>query len=191
MRTKTAKPENDPVLKVVRRRSAIGARLIAARPIPARASFFHLREARLVSRPTYQTVQVSRVRHAFSLGALTYINHSCRPNVIVDTKEMVVWAIRDIARGEELSYFYPSTEWVMARPFLCLCGADNCIRIVAGARQLSADVLSRYFINEHIRELFDRELRVAASKWAAQLGTGAGAGTMKTAMSRTRAAVRR
>jgi hypothetical protein len=170
--TKTAKPEDVPVLKVVKRRSAIGARLVAARPILAGTSFFQFRGARVVSRPTYQTVQVSPDRHAFPVGSLVYLNHSCQPNVIVDTKDMVCWAVRDIARGEELSYFYPSTEWVMARPFLCLCGAENCIRIVAGARQLSADVLSRYFINEHIRELFDSELRAAASKWAAHLRTG-------------------
>jgi SET domain len=157
------------MLEVIKSKSAVGARLIAARPVPPGSPFFRIRRPRFVLRPTYQTVQVALDRHALSLGALTYINHSCLPNVIVDTKRMVCWALRDISKGEELSYFYPSTEWVMARPFLCLCGAANCIRIVAGARQLSTDVLSRYFINEHIRVLIGQELSAASRSWIARL----------------------
>ena len=190
MRTNIPSRDQRAILKVIKSRSAVGARLVAARPISAGEAFFQVRRARLVARPTYQTVQVSPVRHALSLGALTYINHSCHPNVLIDTKELVCWATRDIARGEELSYFYPSTEWVMARPFLCLCDSPNCIRIVAGARQLSTDVLSRYFINEHIRELIDRELGAANSTWTVRLRTPAIVQKGIGALRRTRSAVR-
>jgi hypothetical protein len=41
----------------------------------------------------------------------------------------------------------------MDRPFVCLCGAPQCIRLVAGAKYLSIDVLRNYFINQHIREM--------------------------------------
>ena len=41
---------------------------------------------------------------------------------------------RDIAAGEELTYFYPSTEWEMDRPFRCLCGAPDCVGVVSGAK---------------------------------------------------------
>jgi hypothetical protein len=91
-------------------------------------------------------------------GTLVSLNHHCDPNVVIDTTRRACVATRDIAAGEELGYFYPSTEWIMARPFLCQCGAPNCIRIVTGARHLSTDVLSRYFINEHIRILILRDL---------------------------------
>jgi hypothetical protein len=73
--------------------------------------------------------------------------------VIVDTAQLGCYAARDIAAGEELTYFYPSTEWDMAQPFVCLCGAPQCIRLVVGAKYLPLDVLSRYLINRHIREM--------------------------------------
>ncbi len=41
----------------------------------------------------------------------------------------------------------------MDRPFICLCGAPQCVRLVAGAKYLSIDTLSRYFINQHIRDM--------------------------------------
>ena len=161
-------------LEVVRSRGGAGARLVASEAIRARSPFFKISRPRYVDRPTYQTVQVGHARHALSLGILTFINHSCHPNVIVDTSRMLCWATRDIAGGEELSYFYPSTEWVMARPFLCLCGAANCIRIVAGARHLSTDVLARYFINEHIRTMIGDELNASSHVWMRRLSTSHG-----------------
>jgi len=65
----------------------------------------------------------------------------------------MVFALRDIGAGEELTCFYPSTEWDMVRPFVCRCGAPHCVRFVTGARYLSADVLGRHFVNAHIRRL--------------------------------------
>lgn len=100
--------------------------------------------------PTYQTIQVGENRHIENFGVLAYLNHSCRPNVIVDTVHLAVYAAQDICAGDELTFFYPSTEWDMARPFVCLCGVPGCIRLVAGARFLSIDMLSRYHINPHI-----------------------------------------
>ena len=166
-----ANPDHRALLQVVRSRGGVGARLLAAEAIHARSPFLKISRPRYVERPTYQTVQVGFARHALSLGVLTFINHSCHPNVIVDTSRLVCWATRDIAKGEELSYFYPSTEWVMARPFLCLCGAANCIRIVAGARHLSTDVLARYFINEHIRTMIGDELNASSHVWMRRLSS--------------------
>jgi hypothetical protein len=108
---------------------------------------------RIVSQATYQTVQISADLHIEELGVLAYLNHSCQPNTIVDTTALQVVAGRDISAGEELNFFYPSTEWEMDRPFICLCGAPQCVRLVAGAKYLSIDTLARYFINQHIRAL--------------------------------------
>jgi len=112
-----------------------------------------IRDRRTVSSPTYQTVQIGRDLHLSELGALAFMNHSCEPNTVIDTSSMTVRAIRDIAEGEDLSYFYPSTEWEMDRPFVCLCGAPGCIGLVAGARHLSDEALRGRFINRHILEL--------------------------------------
>lgn len=66
------------------------------------------------------------------------VNHSCTPNVAFDlshprTSEGVEnsqypteWNLRTlsrpIAKGETLTFFYPSTEWDMGAPFTCACG---------------------------------------------------------------------
>ena len=81
------------------------------------------------------------------------MNHSCAPSTILDTTRMLVFAANDLAAGDELTFFYPSTEWEMSSPFICLCGAPNCIHVVAGARFLPLSTLEDHFLNQHIREL--------------------------------------
>ena len=98
------------------------------------------------------TVQISRDRHT-EVGKLSALNHSCDPNVILDTEHLQMVASRAIEKGEELSFFYPSTEWEMDAPFICLCGASNCIHVVAGARFLPLSTLENHYLNKHIRDL--------------------------------------
>jgi len=98
------------------------------------------------------TVQIGRDRHT-EVGKLSALNHSCDPNVILDTEHLQMVARRDIEQGEELSFFYPATEWEMDAPFICLCGAANCIHVVAGARFLPLSTLENHYLNRHIREM--------------------------------------
>lgn len=103
-------------------------------------------------KPNRFTVQIGRDRHTH-VGKLAALNHSCDPNVILDTENMEMVAARDIEKGEELFFFYPSTEWQMDAPFICLCGSANCINVVAGARFLPLSTLERHYLNPHIREM--------------------------------------
>jgi len=66
---------------------------------------------------------------------------------------MLLVAIRPIAEGDELTFFYPSTEWAMAEPFECGCGAGECIGRISGAREIPLSVLGRYRLNPHIVRL--------------------------------------
>jgi len=141
------------MIHIERGGSAYGARLITDEPCARGRLIYRIAGHRIVRQPTYQTIQIGQEAHIEELGVLAYLNHSCRPNTIVDTTALTVTAARDIAAGEELTFFYPSTEWEMDRPFVCLCGAPQCVRLVAGAKYLSIDTLSRYFINRHIREM--------------------------------------
>jgi hypothetical protein len=111
-------------------------------PIPTEAIF---------DKPTMYTVQVGRTQHV-EVKELASMNHSCNPNTILDTSRMLVFAARDAVVGEELTFFYPSTEWEMSAPFICLCGAPNCIHVVAGARFLPLSTLEHHYLNRHIRE---------------------------------------
>ena len=75
---------------------------------------------------------------------LRFINHSCAPNVMFDIEAMVLRAVRDIQPGDQLGFFYPSTEWEMTQPFQCACGAESCTGWIAGASRLTPAVLDRY-----------------------------------------------
>jgi hypothetical protein len=127
-----------------------GKRLVATTAIGKGETFYKLRNYETIAVPTYTSVQINRESSIEEFVYLAYLNHSCNPNVIVDTTRLELRAARDIQPGEELSFFYPSTEWDMASPFVCLCGAASCLRLIAGAKYLSLDVMSRYFINRHI-----------------------------------------
>ncbi len=107
---------------------------------------------KLFNKANRYTVQISQDKHT-EVGKLSALNHSCDPNVILDTEHLLMIARRDIAKGEELSFFYPSTEWEMDAPFICLCGAANCIHVVAGARFLPLSTLEHHYLNRHIREM--------------------------------------
>jgi len=107
---------------------------------------------KLSSKPNRYTVQIDQDKHT-EVGKLSALNHSCDPNVILDTEHLQMVARRDIEKGEELSFFYPATEWEMDAPFICLCGASNCIHVVAGARFLPLSTLENHYLNKHIREM--------------------------------------
>ena len=113
---------------------------------------YHIPSEKVSDKPNRFTVQMDRELHT-EVGKLSALNHSCDPNVILDMDNMVVIANRDIQAGDELSFFYPSTEWEMAAPFICLCGAPNCIHVVAGARFLPLSTLEHQYLNRHIREI--------------------------------------
>lgn len=106
---------------------------------------------KIVNKPNRFTVQIDRDKHT-DVGKLAALNHSCDPNVILDTENLLLYAAKDIEEGEELSFFYPSTEWEMDAPFICLCGSTSCIHVVAGARFLPLSTLENHFLNRHIRE---------------------------------------
>ena len=78
--------------------------------------------------PTYLTVQVGVGKHiTLQPEFLQYINHSCDPNVFFDTTSMQLVALRELDKEEEMTFFYPSTEWEMTQSFNCYCGSPVCI----------------------------------------------------------------
>lgn len=68
-----------------------------------------------------------------------FMNHGCRPNVKIDTAWRVMVALTDLAPGDELLFDYNSTEWDMAEPFACRCGAPDCYGVVRGYRHLTRE----------------------------------------------------
>jgi hypothetical protein len=105
------------------------------------------------------------------------VNHSCDPNISVvlpanKPKEWGIKPLRDIKKGEDMTFFYPSTEWDMAQGFDCSCGSSvsvfvrgiegadgqNCIGKIAGAKHISIDDLEkRGGMSEHIRTMKEQK----------------------------------
>lgn len=103
--------------------------------------------------PNYLTVQISENKHiTLDPEFLQYINHSCEPNAFFDTAAMQLVCLKDIAENEEITFFYPSTEWEMDQPFVCQCGKPNCLQLIQGASFLSAETLSQYRLTTFIEQ---------------------------------------
>lgn len=108
-------------------------------------------------RPDRLTVQISEREHA-QIGPppLRFINHSCAPNARFDVEARRLVAVRPIAAGDEITYFYPSTEWAMDAPFACQCGSPRCLGTIAGAGQIAEGVLRAYHLAPHVLRLLAR-----------------------------------
>lgn len=107
----------------------------------------------IAAAPTYLTVQVGVGKHiTLQPEFLQYINHSCEPNVFFDTTTMKLIALKEIHQEEELTFFYPSTEWEMTQPFSCYCGSPNCLREIRGAAYLPKNIWKQYRLTDFIQQ---------------------------------------
>jgi hypothetical protein len=103
--------------------------------------------------PTYLTVQIDERKHiTLQPEFLQYINHSCAPNVFFDTTSLTLIALKEISAGEEMVFFYPSTEWKMTQSFQCYCGSPACLGMIRGAAYLAKQVLKQYKLTDFIQQ---------------------------------------
>lgn len=119
--------------------------------------FFSARE--YVATPTYLSVQIDTDKHIHLFPEfLQYINHSCEPNVFFNTHTNEVVAIKDINENDEITFFYPSTEWAMTQPFQCFCNTSSCLGLIQGARHLNQTAIAKYRFAGHIaKRLIDKQ----------------------------------
>ncbi len=126
-------------------------------------------------RPDRYTLCIGENLHILNKGDLVYMNHSCRPNVafrwtscIDDLASDVhtngaltelfpeVVTIRNISQGEDITFNYNTTEWVLTSPFDCNCKSESCVGRVLGYESLNPQ--QRDEIAEitapHIRRMF-------------------------------------
>jgi SET domain len=145
-----------------------GARLVSIRPLRRGDLIFKISGREVIQ--SYKSVQVGSASHIEDDTLLAYLNHSCRPNIIVHTVQRKVFALCEVRAGDELTFFYPSTEWTMVRPFRCLCGSAGCLGLIAGAKYVPRHTLSWYFLNHHIRSMAAGALssNLSAGPWFRQ-----------------------
>jgi len=108
---------------------------------------------------TYTSVQIGPRDHIELNSDLVYCNHSCAPSLEFDMKKFEIRVVKgkDLKIGDPLTFFYPSTEWDMAQPFDCNCGAKECHHWIDGAKNMDRDILGKYWLNEHIASLLAEE----------------------------------
>src|SRR5919205_2427809 len=122
--------------------------LYAGKDIIAGAVIFVLK-GRITSRGNKYSIQLDRDKHLdFPLirkpnddldYAWQYVNHSCDPNGYVNAAEYTFCALRNIRKGEEITFNYLTTEYEMAAPFRCECGSAKCFGLIRGYKFLTAD----------------------------------------------------
>ena len=118
----------------------------------------HFSAASTLEEPTYLTVQIGTNKHiTLEPNYLQYVNHSCNPSVFFNTTTFQLVALKDIGVDEELTFFYPSTEWDMAQAFQCNCGNDNCLQTIQGAKYISADILKSYQLTDFINKMLEHK----------------------------------
>ena len=125
--------------------------------LPAGSHFAHIENTTKSAQKTYTSVQNSSTSSIELNSDLMYCNHSCQPSLVFDMENLQVRVADDrpIEVGDELTFFYPSTEWDMVQPFRCSCTAPNgvCQVWISGARDMDRAGLTRYWLNRHVHEL--------------------------------------
>ena len=120
----------------------------------------------IAAEPTYLTVQVGVKKHiTLQPEFLQYINHSCDPTVFFNTTTMQLVALKEVQQEDEMTFFYPSTEWKMTQSFDCYCGSPRCIGKIRGASYLSPELQSQYRFTDFIQQqLVKKAASLPASK---------------------------
>jgi hypothetical protein len=108
-----------------------------------------------LAQPDRYTVQAAAANRHIILSPefLLYLNHHCRPNCFFDLRSMQLRAVAPIHPGDELTFFYPSTEWAMSEAFECHCASAHCHGRIQGAAYLPDETLKSYDLAEHIKDL--------------------------------------
>jgi hypothetical protein len=154
--------------------NSVGLGVFAKRAFPSDTVFCAFEFGPVRAQPWRHSIQIASNAHAEPLPSfLRYLNHSCDPNLFVDVQAQEIVTLRPIAEAEELTFFYPATEWRMESPFPCECGFVHCLQEIRGASELPARALQRYRLSAVIVELLSHDERAAAREL--ELGVSSGA----------------
>ena len=80
----------------------------------------------ILPHPTRTSIQIGTGKHIEDKFG-RFINHSCSPTVAVCSfkKEPYIYAMRDIVKGNTITFDYTLTELQITSPFVCsACGAN-------------------------------------------------------------------
>lgn len=162
--SKSPEPGLEDKLHVNRSTEAFSSFASSKVSLPAGSVFSRISIA-TPGKKAYTSVQTGEDTHIELNSDLVFCNHSCDPSLVFDMSKMEVRVVdgRDLKEGDALTFFYPSSEWLMDQPFDCLCKTSSCCGRIAGARDMDEKVLRRYWLNPHIEELLSKKKASKAS----------------------------
>jgi uncharacterized protein len=85
---------------------------------------------------------IAPVHQAERDGSMLYTNHSCDPNLAIQG-QIVLVAMRDIARDEELTIDWATTD-DGDHEMQCRCGSPRCRSVVTGKDWMKPELQQRY-----------------------------------------------
>ena len=85
-------------------------------------------EGKIINKPSRTSVQVGINEHIDVKEPIMFINHKCDANIRLKNNTFV--AIRDIDKGEEITFNYNDSEEVLSNPFVC----RDCGQMMKGKR---------------------------------------------------------
>jgi uncharacterized protein len=117
-----------------------GRGIIACRPLRAGQRVMRI-TGDVIDDPSYSSrscIDLGGSRSLEPVAPGVFLNHSCDPNcelVVGDDERVELWAIQDVAAGQELTIDY---AWeAEADPYPCGCGFDQCRGYIVDANELS------------------------------------------------------
>ena len=93
-------------------------------------------------------------------NTINFLNHSCDPNtgIIIKENEIYLIAIKDIKKGEEITFDYSTTmdedDWTM----VCNCGSENCRGIIKDFKYLPTPIQEKYIKLEIVPDYILKEI---------------------------------
>ncbi len=94
-------------------------------------------------------IQYGKTDWRDSKGIARLINHSCEPNCGIKNYFKVV-AMRDIKKGEQITWDYEMTEKNKYWKMKCRCGSKSCRKVIGNYSRMPISVRKKYegFISE-------------------------------------------
>lgn len=93
------------------------------------------------------------------------INHSCEPSTGIRNNVFGAYdfiALRDIQKGEEITWDYETTEYISISIKNCLCGSKTCKKELHGFKYLPISTILKYngFIADYLKEILIQNLQL-------------------------------
>jgi SET domain-containing protein len=89
-----------------------------------------------------------------------FFNHNCEPNAGIRGRCELI-AIKDIKKGEEITFDYATTvgvnieNWIME----CACGATNCRKVIGNILTVPKDKIDEYYKAGALQNYIRRQLK--------------------------------